>query len=394
MNRFSARQVRAVIGACLLQCAMLGILANCSGVLFAQIRLDAGITMVRISAFNTLKGILGAVVAASVTGLFFKLDKRWVLLGNQVLMCLGYLCMTLDPAGPIWYFAAVLVGVSGCLGVIAVPCILDSRFPENPGTVTGFAMAFSGISGAVLNPFSAKLIGLYGLKPTVGILCALDLTAAVLGILLLGREPEQVPRAAGKKKQAQTGGSFAGVTCLLVALVLLGGSIGFQMATNLSIFAQSVGYSLQVGAMLTTMLMLGNVGGKFLYGFLCDRLGVWKATAIGLCGIAIGTVCFLTLYRSIPLLYGGALLFGFIYALSTISISRCCIAAYGEDRYQRYIGIHNSISQAVMAVASMATGVLVDATGSFTWVLLLVLLAQVLSLTAVVLLARRGRKGR
>lgn len=173
-------------------------------------------------------------------------------------------------------------------------------------------------------------------------------------------------------------------------MVLVGGGLGFQFATNLSIFVQNNGYSLQVGATLTTMLMLGNVAGKFVYGFLCDRIGVWKTTAAGLFCVMIGTLIFLLLGQNLILLYFAALLFGNIYALSTISVSRCCMAAYGMAHYTRYIGIHNGINQAIMAVASMATGMIFDATGSFAPILAFTLAGLILSLAGVWLLRKTG----
>lgn len=389
--RMTSKQCRALAGACLLQCAMMGILVNCSGVLFAQIRLDTGIRMTEISAYNTLKSVTGALLSAGITGLFFRKNQKYALLINQALMCLGYLMMTVQPGGAIWYFAAAVAGVSGCLGVVAVPSILSRIFPKNSGTPTGIAMAFSGIGGAVFNPLCARLITAAGWRWTVGILCVTDLLFTAAGVLLLfgktkAKQPSDAPKSAGKQRPG--GGHFDWKHCVLVTMVLVGGSMGFQLATNLSIFAQSIGYSLQVGATLTTMLMLGNVAGKFIYGFLCDRIGVWKTTAGGLLCVISGTLLFLLLGQNLLLLYFAALLFGSIYALSTISVSRCCMAAYGKENYTRYIGIHNGINQAVMAAASMATGVIVDASGSFRLILLATVAGAALSLLGVWLLNR------
>lgn len=388
--KITSRQWRALAGACLLQCAMMGILVNCSGVLFAQIRLDTGIRMTEISAYNTLKSITGALLSAGVTALYFRKNQKYGLILNQLLMCISYLMMTVQPGGPIWYAAAITAGISGCLGVIAVPSILNRIFPRNSGTPTGIAMAFSGIGGAIFNPLCAKLILFVGWRWTIGILCLTDMLFAMAGAMLLfGREGKQQiePAAEPAKKQIDRDG-FDWKHCVLVTIALAGGGMGFQLAINLSIFAQSIGYSLQIGATLTTVLMLGNVAGKFIYGFLCDRIGVWKTTAAGLACVIAGTLLFLLLGQNLPLLYLAAMLFGNIYALSTISVSRCCMAAYGKAHYTRYIGIHNGINQAIMAVASMATGMIVDAYGSFSPILVVTLIGTMLSLGSVWLLRR------
>lgn len=345
--------------------------------------------MTEISAYNTLKSVTGALLSAGVTGLFFQKNQKYALLINQALMCFGYLMMTVQPGGAMWYFAAAVAGVSGCLGVVAVPSILNQIFQKNSGTPTGIAMAFSGIGGAIFNPLCARLIAAAGWRWTIGILCVTDLLFTAAGVMLLFGKAEAKPSVESKRsagKQRAGCGNFDWKHCVLVAMVLVSGSMGFQLATNLSIFAQSIGYSLQVGATLTTMLMLGNVAGKFLYGFLCDRIGVWKTTAGGLLCVISGTLMFLLLGQNLLLLYFAALLFGSIYALSTIAVSRCCMAAYGKEHYTRYIGIHNGINQAVMAAASMATGVIVDASGSFRLILMATVAGAMLSLAAVLLL--------
>ena len=391
--KITARQWRALAGACLLQCAMMGVLINCSGVLFAQIRMDTGIRMTEMSAFNTIKSVTGALLSATVTGLFFRKNQKYGLLMNQALMCLSYLMMTIRPGGPIWYAAAILSGVSGCLCVVAIPSILNRVFPLQSGTPTGFAMAFSGIGGAIFNPLCAWLITAVGWRWTIGILCLTDMLLSMAGLQLLfgnaGIDRADAPAQSGEKRREEIG-PFDWKHCIPVTMVLVGGGLGFQFATNLSIFVQNNGYSLQVGATLTTMLMLGNVAGKFVYGFLCDRIGVWKTTAAGLFCVMIGTLIFLLLGQNLILLYFAALLFGNIYALSTISVSRCCMAAYGMTHYTRYIGIHNGINQAIMAVASMATGMIFDATGSFAPILAFTLAGLILSLAGVWLLRKTG----
>lgn len=391
--KITAQQWRALAGACLLQCAMMGVLINCSGVLFAQIRMDTGIRMTEISAFNTIKSVTGALLSATVTGLFFQKNQKYGLLMNQALMCLSYLMMTIRPGGPIWYVAAVLSGISGCLCVVAIPSILNQVFPRQSGTPTGFAVAFSGIGGAIFNPLCARLITAVGWRWTIGILCLTDMLFTMAGSRLLfenagiGRANTAVQP--GEKRRDEIG-PFDWKHCVPVTMVLVGGGLGFQFATSLSIFAQNSGYSLQVGATLTTMLMLGNVAGKFVYGFLCDRIGVWKTTAVGLFCVMVGTLFFLLLGQNLILLYFAALLFGNIYALSTISVSRCCMAAYGTMHYTRYIGIHNGINQAIMAAASMATGIVFDATGSFAPILAFTLAGLTLSLAGVWLLRKTG----
>lgn len=75
MKKISVKQWRVLIGACLFQCAMVGVLINCSGVLFAQIRGEFGFTMSRVSVYNTIKSVATALAAASMTAWYFRSRK-------------------------------------------------------------------------------------------------------------------------------------------------------------------------------------------------------------------------------------------------------------------------------------------------------------------------------
>ena len=383
-KKYSKDQIMVLIGACLFQCAMIGVLINCSGVLFAQIRQEMGFSMSKISVYNTIKSVATAASAAYVTALFFRANKARFLLVNQLAIIAGFLLIIFDAEGIFWYASAVLIGVASCIGSVAVPMLLSQWFPGNAGTATGIAMAFSGIGGALCNPLCARLITARGWKWAIVLLGLIMIAMTVPGLYLMFRKPVPEEAAAAKKEETtalKTGrGNFTAV--LLVCLTLLGGGMGVTFAINISMYAQSIGYSLAVGASLTTMIMLGNVGSKFIYGLLCDRIGVWKATMLTLAAAIASLGCFLLAQNQLAVLMGAALLYGGVYALAMVAISRCCISAYGQQESKHYLGIHTCVNSVVMAGASLLLGFLVDYTNGFTAVLLVTLGAMVCSLAA------------
>lgn len=277
----------------------------------------------------------------------------------------------------------LLCGISTCISFIAVPYILNQWFALNAGAATGVAMAFSGLGGAVCNPICAALISQLGWRAAILILGAVLLLLSVPGILLMFRW--QSPQLAPQQKTAYQHGPVKGrmLTFVLVSLVFLSGSVGVQFAMNISIYAQSIGYALTTGATLTTMVMFGNVSGKFLYGFLCDRIGTWRATAGVTMGIFAAAMAFWLGQQHLLVLHLAALLFGFAYSISMVGISRCGIAAYGLQEFQKYIGLHTSVNNLVMAVASMFFGILFDYTHNMDVLLWITGAVCVVSLLAV-----------
>lgn len=393
-QKFSSRQIAVLIGSCLFQFAMIGVLINCTGVLFAQIRHELSFTMSRVSVYNTMKSVTTALAAASVTAFFFKSNKARFLLVNQIVTIFGFLMLTVGAEGPLWYASAIVCGLGGCVANVAVPMTLNQWFPGNAGTATGIAMAFSGIGGAICNPLCAKLIDLLGWKWAIVILGGIMMAMTIPGLYLMFHSEAPTPAVNTRAKTKPDGKGIENIgTVILVAVVLMGGSVGVTFAINISMFAQSVGYSLAVGASLTTMIMIGNVLSKFIYGMMCDKLGVWKATMIALTVAAASLGCYLFLHSHIAVLFAVSLLYGCVYALSVVAISRCCISAYGQQESKRYLGIHTSIHSAVMAVASLSVGVLVDRFGSFTPVMIMVLGIMVCSFAAAfVLMVKTGKQ--
>ena len=393
MKKISVKQWRVLIGACLFQCAMVGVLINCSGVLFAQIRGEFGFTMSRVSLYNTIKSVATALAAASMTAWYFRSRKALFLFLNQLITIGSFLLLILGANGPLWYVSAALCGISCCIMNVAIPMTLDQWFPENAGTATGIAMAFSGISGAICNPLCAKLISSVGWQGAIYVLGGLMLALTIPGVLLMFHD--EAPKAAAIPRKRTASESRAkgkwGVV-LLVTVVLLGGSLGVTLAVNMmSIFVQSLGYSLAVGATMTTMVMIGNVGTKFLYGAMCDKIGAWRATQFCLLLEAVALLCYLLLPGCLWLLYIVSLFYGCTYALSVVGLSRAVITAYGEES-SRYLGVHTSLNSAIMAGASLLVGIMVDHFGGFRSVLVLILVTVLCSFAAAELLARKTKK--
>ena len=390
-NRYSTRQWLVLLGASLFQCAMMGILVNSSGVLFAQIRQELGMSMTKVSAFNTIKGIAGMLSAAYITGLFFKMNKAKFLLCCQSVVVLSFVLLIWGADSWLWYFTAVLNGAALCVSAVAVPYILAQWFPKNAGFAAGVAMACSGISGAICNPMCAKLILSLGWKVTILIMGAITMLITLPGLYLMFRwQPDTETESASRNASASSGARQT-KTFLLLVVVFLAGGIGVQFSMNMSMYAQSIGYSLAVGASLTTMIMIGNVASKFLYGCMCDALGTWKSTGLVLLCTGASVLCLVFASNLLPLLYGASLIYGCVYALSMIAVTRCAAAAYGETECKRYLGLHTSVNNGVSAAFSLLAGLIYDSAQSFVPVLAVILVVIAMSFVAVLTLARRTR---
>lgn len=385
---YTKNQLLVLLGAALYQCAFLGILINSGSVLLGQIRDDLGFSLTRISVYHTLKNITGAVGSAAIITLFFRCSKPLFMSVNILFVVGSYSLLVIGADTVLWYFAAIMLGVSYCTASIYVPTILAPWFPSGIGTATGFAMAFSGIGGVVFNPFASYLLAQFGWKCTIGILCAITVILSCVGLYLIfcssapnvtkGKSPEPPVE---KTCTASFGGMHKHFPLCCVAF--LGGSLVLQFMQYISPYAQSIGYSLQTGASMSATLMAGNVIGKIFFGVCCDLIGVWKTMIATLSSIILASVCLIVFTKVLPILFIASFLYGLVAALATISVARCCTAVYGITYIGKYMGLHTSVSCMTGAVFSMVIGLFYDSWGSYVPFLCISILVSIISIAAI-----------
>lgn len=386
MNR---SQLMVLIGAAMYQMALVGILINSGGVLLAQIQAEFGFSVTHVSTHLSIVSITTALAGAFMAALFFRTDKRSFFASMIALVVISYLLLAAKPDSVIWYISPVLRGLSSATSAIMVSYLLNQWMPDTAASATGFAMAFSGLGGMVFNPITSGLISAVGWRMTILILAAVTVAFAVPALILMFRQPMPDSPPAAQKEKAGEKGSFLNPVFLLCTVVFLGGALAMQFISYISIFAQSMGHSLAVGAFMTSMMMAGNIVGKLIFGVVCDRIGVWKTVVLSLALIVCSMVLFVLLPGFLPALYFAAMIFGIDYALVMIGVPRVCISAYGAEGSKRYIGLHTSINSAIGAVFPLLLGILVDKTGSFNLFFGIIVVSCVCSAAAAAVLSRK-----
>lgn len=369
---FSRRQWAVLIGAAIFQCALIGVLVNSAGLFLTEIRQARGYSMSMISAHTTVRSISGALLGALLIRQFHKTARKQVFLfGAALSIASGFLLLTCELPVWAWYVIPVLLAPSASIGVVATPYLLAPWFPTGAGFASGFAMAFSGLGGVVFNPIAAELIERFGWQQAIWMLAAIMLALCASGLSLVFRQapPAETSDAAqqdlqrakrSQKLPIRTGTAFA-----LCQLCLVAPSAALALVNYMSLYVTSVGYDLVFSAAVMSCIMVGNIVGKLLYGLAVDLLGTWRTTALDVLAVGTGICLFLFGTSSRVLLCLAGLLFGGAYAGATLSVSKCSIAAYGQQESKRWVGLHASVNSGISAVFSLGIGFLFDASGSF-----------------------------
>lgn len=374
-----------LIAAICIQGGIIGVLVNCTGVIFSAIIEDLGFRSGDLSIYYTIRAFLQAAACGTTTKLFLNKNPKVVMTGLATLGLAGYVGMYFYSSLWQWYFSGILVGICMSCVLVVIPVVLNNWFAVKNGMVIGIAMAASGLAGAVFSPVLSKLILTMGWRKTAVFNGMTGfLLIAVPSILLLVRTPEemgmkpygwdQVKKEETARKETVTekkSWTMPSSMFYLCAVSIIVAGIMTQFGNQLPILAQSVGFSISVGAMVTSCNMVGNVFGKLAIGVLADKIGIFKSINITSVIIAASTIMLLFSGTSPVMMYAGALLLGLVYSMGTTVPPLVFMDVYGPDEYKGHLSRFQAYNSVVMALASSALPYIYDFTGSFNGALIL-----------------------
>jgi len=179
---------------------------------------------------------------------------------------------------------------------------------------------------------------------------------------------------------------------VICAFSLIVAGIMTQFGNQLPMLAQSVGYTIQVGAMVTSCNMVGNVFGKLAIGVMADKIGIFKSINLTSAVIAISTVMLLFSGTSPVMMYAGSLLLGLVYSMGTTVPPLVFMEVYGPDEYKIHLSRFQSYNSVVMALASSALPYIYDFTGSFNGALILGFAFAVIPMVTFSIVKKRADK--
>lgn len=387
-QRISPKAWVVLVGMVLIQAGMMGVLINCTGILFSAVLADCNFRAGDLSVYYTIRSLSSAAAVSFTSRLFYRRGgKIMAILGAVLAVSFG--SMFFFDSLWQWYVSGVFAGVGMSCVMVIMPVVLNNWFKAHNGLVIGLAMSSSGIAGAVFSPICSTLVTSLGWRQAaIATACIGGALIILPSLFLISVSPDSSEDSpAGKKIETASAGNLPPVpawifpTCLVT---LIGSGCLVQFNNQLPTFAMSAGYSLSVGATLTSLAMIGNVAGKLCLGALSDRIGIYRAVRVVLASVGVVMVLFLIGKQYTPVLYLGSLVYGTVYALATTMPSLVLLDLYGPTRYRNKVSLLQAISGLVFAFASSGFPYLYDLTGSFDIVFVLgaclCLLAFVLTL--------------
>ena len=392
-KKINRQYLYVVICTCGLVASSLGIGANILGVFFSPLaeRLKVGIADVSLSA--TLYTLFMAFSAALAVGLLRKTDIKPVVIVSTVMQILTYVISSMTGSIIVINILSALRGfMAGLAGFVVSTFILNNWFNRNNALVTGIAMCFSGISGALISPLLTAVIARYSCAHGFLLLAVLTLLCNLPAILLpFSIEPSRLNCVAyGERMDNGESGNgkpdFTVVTIALVALIASLSAITTAFPQHFLNYSASINVA-SAGTLMVSCCLLVNSLGKLLMGVLISRIGLQKSIGLYSFGVLSG-IFMLRFLRQPAFLVVAAMLTGLSYSLTTIALVSLTRNCFGPENYGKYYPRISLVNTATYALCTTLIGVIFDRTGSYYLALYIMAAADVAVLLTGMYLSR------
>ncbi|MBR5534734.1 MAG: MFS transporter [Ruminiclostridium sp.] len=368
---------------------------------------DLGISRSAFTLANTVLQALGIFLSPLVTRFLAKGNMRVIQSVSILGYCGSYFSYSLAQSPFHLYVSSFFLGIFYLNAtLIPVSMMVTNWFTARRGLAMSLAMAGIGVGGTIFSPVLTFFLESYGWRTSYRLMAAIILAIALpAALFLLKKRPEDVglEPLGGQQAAAQGMGSAGDLSLkkswgkIFFWLLLLG------MLTNGLINAGALGHfppamqeshGAAVQAVVISAYSLISIGGKLILGWVNDRFGVVVSTTYACLLFALAFVFMLLSARSVAMLYAMAVVFGLGNAIGTVTPPLLTAEVFGKENYSKAYGIVNSFSQVGLSLGSLAVASVYDATGTyrFAWVMLLILTAVTLvSWVGAVVLSRRYR---
>ena len=379
-SRSSFRYAVVAVAVCLMACGTMG-LPNAYGVFYTPMSeaLGAGrgaVTM-HMSISNLCIGLFTPIVARSLARGH---KMRNVLMVATALVIVSGVVIAFAPNTLIMDVAAVVRGVGfAAVAMFVITLYIGNWFQKGRGTITGIALSGSGIGSAIASPIVTACIERFGYQTAYLGFVGFTVLTILPVMLFCPLTPEEVglkPFGAEEADEASTNEEEASenlglklvlasptfvVLVLLVLCIVLITTLSGHMAS----LAQDYGYSAQVGALLLSASMVGNVSSKFALGALADRIGAFRACVCSLVTTLAGLLLILLNVGGQTGLLISGFLYGTSFSIGSLGISLLTRYIFGDDQYSEAYSTISLVTSVASALGVTVAGLAYDVTGSY-----------------------------
>ena len=373
------RYVVVAVAICLMACGTMG-LPNAYGVFYTPMSealgAGRGAVTAHMSISNLVIGLFTPIVARSLA---HGHKMRNVLMVATALVIGSGIVIALAPNTLIMDVAAVVRGIGfAAVAMFVITLYIGNWFQKGRGTITGIALSGSGIGSAIASPIVTACIERFGYQMAyLGFVAFTVLT--ILPVMLfcpltpeeVGLKPfgaDEVDDSTEEAKSSEDLGLklvLLSPTFMVLVLFVLCIVLITTLSGHMASLAQDYGYSAQVGALLLSASMVGNVVSKFALGAIADRIGAFRACVCSLVTTLAGLVLILLNLGGQASLLASGFLYGTSFSIGSLGISLLTRYIFGDSQYADAYSTISLVTSVASALGVTAAGLAYDVTGSY-----------------------------
>ena len=398
-----------------------GIIVNTVNQFVLPITEQTGMSRAAFTLYTSFQNIALMLTVPFLSKIYSKIKPKLMTIIGFVVMCAAYCLLSQCTQAWQFYVCGVFIGFGlAFVSTTTVGVLINNWFIKNKGTVMGIAMAGSGFGSMIFNPIAQQLIGSMGYQTAylvLGVIMFICFIPALAiytfkpedkGLVPLGYEEKQAELAAkaegagddaAEKKTVVLEGytykdAIRSPKFYILAFVIICLS-GMSMGTfqQLSAYLVGTGYEKVFAASVVSAVSLFLMFGKFIWGFLRDRIGMKATFVIALSIFVVQYILLLFVGTNPALCYVHAVLFGLSFATPTMFAALLVNAAFGEKEYTRIYSTMQFFFYFGPIICNPLTGAIFDMTGAYTMAFIIyavcIFICQIVGL---VLLRGKGKK--
>ncbi len=376
--------IKVAVFVCLMACGTMG-LPNAYGVFYTPMAdglgVGRGAITLHMSLSNLAIGFFTPVMSRSIAGGH---KMRNIMTVASTLILVSGAAIALAPNTMVMNLAAIVRGIGfAAVSMLVITLYIGNWFDKGRGTITGIALSGSGIGSAIASPIVTACIQRFGyqmaylgyvgftLLTILPVLLLCPLTPQEVGLTPFGAQEQAAETKQSDSEPTDLGLSFRIFTPTFAALITFVLCIVLitSLSGHMASLAQDYGYTAQIGALLLSASMVGNVFSKFALGAIADRFGVFKAIVCSLTTTICGLVLILLNFGGQGALLASGFLFGTNFSIGSLGISLLTRHLYGDAQYSTAYSTMSLVTSVASALGVTIAGFAFDITGSYAAVI-------------------------
>ncbi|MBO6046356.1 MAG: MFS transporter [Erysipelotrichaceae bacterium] len=395
-NKMTGKYLLVLLAMCGMGGASVGLMTNVAGLFFTPVSEAFNISRASVSFTLTIANLAFALIGLIVPKLVNENNLKQVIIAAAAVEAGCTILLSISPNIIVMYIFNLLRGMAaGILGFVLITMVVNNWFKANVALVTSIALGFSGLVAAIFSPIVSSVIAAAGWRlgyVFVGIMMVVFNLPAIFflpaidphykGELAYGETQIVEPRKVTDDMDEMPGKKIYMPLFVLACIYAVFICCGTAMPQHFPGVAESYNVA-TIGALLLSVGMIANTGGKLICGILIDRIGTFKSVLIYLGLIMTGTLMFLLFHTGTMLLLG-ALLFGMVYSLGSVGLVMMSKDLFGIENYSRTYPTISMFGTLANAIFSTLVGFFYDISGGYTSTLVLLLVLMIISFVIVV----------